>query len=105
LAVLPPNTDYAQYEKDFNILYNELSLLVNAKKNVIGFKADFLGIKLDTVAIEARLPLDKLARARATVDKLLKSEIVTYTKLESFLGFLSFTAKVVIPSRAFLRRL
>lgn len=105
LAVLPPDADYAQYEKDFDMLCNELGLSVNAKKNVTGFKADFLGIELDTAAMEARLPPDKLARARATVDELLKSETVTHTKLESSLGFLSFAAKVAIPGRAFLRRL
>ena len=71
----------------------------------MGTRADFLGIKLDSILMQARLPPDKLARARNTVDDLLNKRIILRYKLELAVGFLSFAVKIVIPRRAFLRRL
>ena len=68
-------------------------------------KAQFLSIELDTEAMEARLPPDKLARARAQIRALLHRSSVTHKELQSLIGLLSFASKVVIPGRAFLRRL
>ena len=80
-------------------------MVVNHSKDIIGTKADFLGIELDSILMQARLPPDKLARARNTVNNLLNRRIISRHKLESAVGFLSLTAKIVIPRRAFLRRL
>lgn len=55
--------------------------------------------------MQARLPPDKLARARNTAKDLLKRRSISHQELESAVGFLSFAAKVVVPGRAFLRRL
>ncbi len=55
--------------------------------------------------MQARLPPDKLARARNTAKNLLKRATISYQALELAVGFLSFAAKIVIPGRAFLRRL
>ena len=54
--------------------------------------------------MQARLPADKLDRARKTVADL-KRAIIPHRELESAVGFLAFAAKIVIPGRAFLRRL
>ena len=70
-----------------------------------GTKADFLGIKLDSILMQARLPPNKLIRARNTVDDLLNRPTILRYNLESAVGFLLFTAKIVVPRRAFLRRL
>ena len=104
-VILPPNADAEVYYYIFDLIYSQLGLVINHTKDIIGTIADFLGIELDTKLIQVRLPPDKLARARNTVDDLLKRRIISHHKLESAVGFLSFAAKIVIPGRAFLRRL
>ena len=71
----------------------------------MGTIADFLGIEYDSSLMQARLPPDKLVRARKTVKDLLNKPSISHQELESAVGFLSFAAKIVIPGRAFLRRL
>lgn len=64
-----------------------------------------MGIALDIIAMEARLPPAKLKRAQDWVEKALAQRAITREDLQSLLGFLSFAAKVVVPGRAFMRRL
>ena len=71
----------------------------------MGTTANFLGIEFDFNLMQARLPPDKLARVRNTAKDLLNKSYVLYQELESAVSFLSFAFKVVIPGRAFLRRL
>lgn len=71
----------------------------------MGTTLDFLGIELDTITMEARLPPEKLQKAKDLVTSALHKASLTRTELDSLLGFLSFAAKVVVPGRAFLRRL
>ena len=104
-AILPPHADAVAYCSDFDTVCSQLGLVVNHSKDIMGTKADFLGIELDSILMQARLPPDKLARARNTVDDLLKRRTISRNDLESAVGFLSFAAKIVIPGRAFLRRL
>ena len=66
---------------------------------------DFLGIEFDSSLMQARLPPDKLVRARKTAKDLLNKPSILHQELESIVRFLSFVAKIVIPGRAFLRRL
>ena len=82
-----------------------LRLTINHSKDIMGTTADFLGIEFDSILMQARLPSDKLARARTIAKTLLNSATVSHKELESAVGFLTFTAKIVIPGRAFLRRL
>jgi len=65
----------------------------------------FLGITLDTVAMEARLPQDKLDKCRAHIQNFLGRSKVTLRELQSLVGTLNFACSVIIPGRAFLRRL
>ena len=104
-AILPPWADAEEYARQFDKLCDELGLMVNHTKDILGYIADFLGIELDSIRMQARLPPDKLERARKTVADLLKRATIPYRELESAVGFLSFAAKVVVPGRAFLRRL
>lgn len=71
----------------------------------MGTIADFLGIELNSSLIQIRLPSNKLARARKTCENLLNKVFISYQELESAVRFLSFAAKIIIPGRAFLRRL
>ena len=86
-------------------MYTQLELSVNHKKSLIGTVAEFLGIELDTIRMQARLPPDKLDRVRSTLKSMLLQPTVSRRELESLVGLLSFAAKVVVPGRAFLRRL
>lgn len=54
--------------------------------------------------MEARLPQKKLHEAREGVRLALEKGFLLHTEPQSLVGFLSFAAKVVIPGRAFLRR-
>lgn len=104
-AILSPHADAQAYGRDFDRLCTELGLMVNHTKSIFGTIADFLGIELDSNLMQARLPADKLARARNIVKNLLNRATIPHRELESAVGFLSFAAKVVVPGRAFLRRL
>lgn len=79
--------------------------MVNHTKSILDTITEFLGIELDSTLMQARLPIDKLVRARNTMKDLLNRVKILYRELESAIGFLSFAIKVVIPERAFLRRL
>ena len=65
----------------------------------------FAGIELDTNTMEARLPLDKVAKCSNCIDSFLRRKRVTLKELQSLLGLLNFACSVVRPGRAFLRRL
>ena len=65
---------------------------------------EFLGITLDAVRREARLPLDKLKRCEA-MSKFMNCTKVTLSELQSLIGILSFACSVILPGRAFIRRL
>ena len=51
----------------FESLCQNLGVSIKAKKNQCGTTVDFLGIELDTVLMEARLPADKLQKAKNLV--------------------------------------
>ena len=65
----------------------------------------FAGIELDTVRSEARLPHDKVMRCTSMLSDYLKRKKVTLRELQSLIGLLNFACSVVLPGRAFLRRL
>ena len=82
----------------------------------------FLGLEYDSVDEVVRLPSDKLTRCREGIAWLLgestqpawlvksgkiksKGSLCTLKELQSILGLLSFACTVVVPGRAFLKRL
>jgi len=65
----------------------------------------FLGIELDTLEMEARLPDDKLFKCRQLIQGALGKKSLLLKSLQSILGVLNFACSVVVPGRAFLRRL
>ena len=65
----------------------------------------FAGITLDTINMEARLPDDKLQTCNAQLLDMHKRRRTTLKELQSLIGLLNFTCSVVLPGRAFLRRL
>lgn len=65
----------------------------------------FLGIEIDTIAMEFRLPEEKLARLQTQIDSSLAAKKVTLKFLQSLLGLLNFACKIMPMGRVFSRRL
>ena len=65
----------------------------------------FAGITLDSVRQEARLPEEKLHKCRAMLHDFQARRSVCLKELQSLIGLLNFTCQVVVPGRAFLRRM
>ena len=65
----------------------------------------FLGIELDTVALEIRLPAEKLERLRTELGKWRGKKACRKRDLLSLIGVLSHACKAVKAGRSFLRRL
>ena len=65
----------------------------------------FAGIELDSALMQARLPNDKLVKCRALISVFLTRKKVTLKEIQSLTGLLNFACSVVVPGRAFLRRL
>ena len=65
----------------------------------------FLGLLIDTVKQLVCIPIDKVQRALAMIEKLLKAKKTTVHELQKTCGFLNFLSTAVIPGRAFTRRL
>ena len=65
----------------------------------------FLGIQLNTITMSASLPLDKIAKFTSLINKFLVSNSVTLKELQSLNGMLNFACGIIVPARAFCRRL
>ena len=65
----------------------------------------FLGIEFDTVALELRLPLNKLGEIKDRINLVLDCKKIKLRDLQSLVGLLNFACQVVVPGRAFCRRL
>lgn len=65
----------------------------------------FAGIELDSKLQVARLPQDKLKKCHELLSDFLHRKKVTLKELQSLIGLLNFACSVIIPGRAFLRRL
>ena len=65
----------------------------------------FAGVELASCLMEARLPLDKFEKCIAILSDFLKRKRVTLKEIQSLNGLLNFACSVIVPGRAFLRRL
>lgn len=65
----------------------------------------FLGIELDTDMFQARLPPDKIDKILLQLHAYKNRKKITLKELQSLIGLLNFACTVVVPGRAFLRRL
>ena len=66
---------------------------------------NFLGITLDTVRMEARLPTDKLQRARELVSSWTMRKSATKREILSLIGILQHATKIVKSGRTLLHRM
>ena len=65
----------------------------------------FLGIELDTERMLAFLPQDKVDKFLNLINQFLESKSVTLKSLQSLTGMLNFACQIILPARAFSRRL
>ena len=65
----------------------------------------FLGITLDVPHFLAKLPDDKLRTCHGLIQRAVAQRNITQKGLQSILGHLNFACRVVVPGRAFLRRI
>ena len=65
----------------------------------------FLGVELSSVDMEARLPAEKLDKYREKLTDFAKYRKTTLENMQSVIECLQFATSVIIPGRAFVRRL
>lgn len=65
----------------------------------------FAGIALDTIQLEARLPAENILKYKDLISDFLKRKKVTLKEVQSLTGHLNFACCVILPGRAFFRRL
>ena len=107
IFVGPSSLDVCEHGlKQFFTMCKNLNIPVKHSKTVWPTTcASVHGIELDTVAMEARLPADKLENLSILLTKYKHRRKITLCELQSILGHLNFACKVVKPGRCFLRRL
>ena len=64
-----------------------------------------MGLGLNTTSMQAFLPTDKLLAYRAELDFWQARHKITLRELKSLIGKLQFATAVILPGKAFLRRL
>ena len=105
--IVSPTVDSCQHQLDtFLLLCSYLGIPMAPEKTVgPSTTLAFAGIELDTVLMEARLPKEKLDKCRELLSAFLRRRKVTLQEIQSLTGLLNFACTVVVPGRAFLRRL
>ncbi|KAM4795853.1 uncharacterized protein WCC33_000943 [Rhinophrynus dorsalis] len=89
-----------------SMVFSELGVPIAQEKTVGPATCfSFLGIEIDTVAQEARLPKEKVEKARDLLVGLRGRNKVTLRELQSVLGLLNFACRVIPMGRVFSRRL
>ena len=68
-------------------------------------KITYLGIELDTETFEARLPAEKVDKCRLLLSEAQSKKKLTLRQIQQLTGSLNFACQVIVPGRAFLRRL
>ena len=70
-------------------------------------KLVFLGLLIDTLNQLICIPVDKIEKAKLTINRVLdrKNNKIRMNELQSITGFLNFLCKAIVPGRAFTRSL
>ena len=107
IFVGPANSNLCQYGLDaFLTLAGDIDVPVKAEKTVLPPTCCIIhGVIINTESLELRLPKEKLERMRSALESIKNKRTVKLKDLQSILGLLAFACTVVVPGRAFLRRL
>ena len=92
--------------KKFLLMCKDIGIPIYAKKTFLpNTIMSFLGFEIDTLKKEFRLPLDKIEQCQKELLHLLGKKKAELREVQSVVGLLNFACQVVLPGRAFLRRL
>jgi hypothetical protein len=107
IFVGPPDSPVAEHSlQHFLAFCHDCGIPIKDSKTVFPTSCAVAhGIELDTVRGQARLPEDKLIRARELLQSFKAKRSVKLRELQSLLGLLNFACRVISPGRPFLRRL
>ena len=95
-----------EYLCAFLALAEDINIPINHQKTVQPTTLAVLhGVEVDTIAMQARLPWDKLEKSKGMISTLLSQRTATLLQLQKIIGTLNFACKVIPAGRAFLRRL
>ena len=84
----------------------ELGIPVATEKTFLGAQVmSFKGIEIDSVRRQTRLPKDKIDRCVSKLTEVIDKKRIRLKELRVLLGHLAFACSVIVPGRAFLRRL
>ena len=103
----PENSDQCEQAlTKFIAMCEKINIPIKHSKTIMPTSCTSVhGIELDTVAMEARLPADKVENLSCLLAKYKLRKKIKLGELQSILGHLNFACKVVKPGRCFLRRL
>lgn len=103
-----PNSNYECMRglKAFLALSKYINLPIKESKTVLPTTCvTVYGVEIDTMAMEARLPQDKLNKAVSLLTIMIDQMAVTLHDLQKLLGLLNFCCKCIKIGRAFMRRM
>ena len=102
-------TTFARAEESFDklkVLMDDLGLEESSKKaEAPTQELVYLGVMFDSVAMEMRVPPDKLAEIKSEIGKWSRKTTITKKNLQSLLGKLFWVSRVVRLARVFMGRL
>lgn len=94
------------YFTEFLILCKEFGVPLAEEKSVYPTSClEFLGIQIDTVAMEFRLPIEKVLHIQSLLVFVMSKTKVRLKFLQSLQGLLAFTSRIMPMGRVFTKRL
>ena len=106
LSIIPHHMDGVAAMARLRSMFQASHIPLSEKKTVgPASSLEYLGIVLDSIAMEARLPPDKLIRITAFVQQFLGLSKCTQRELLSLIGHLGFATRVIPAGRTFMSRL
>jgi hypothetical protein len=93
------------FDEVYHTVTDYLGIPRNTRKDEQGTCVTVLGIQIDSIAMEARLPREKLCRATLDAAAALNATSLTLKQTESLTGLLAFCSRVVRLGRTRLQSL
>ena len=103
----PPNSSQCATDLDkFMSLCKQLNVPIKQSKTVLPTTKIILhGIHVDTIQLTISLPQDKNTALTTLISDIYRRKSIPLTMLQSVIGSMNFACKVIVPGRAFSRRL
>ena len=101
------NSSYNKCLADLNLFLDicaSLNIPIASDKTFLpSQKMIFLGLEIDTLQQTIKIPKEKIQKANSEIQTLIRQKKCTLVQLQSLLGLLQFTCRVIVPGRAFLQ--